>query len=248
MNRVGIVAALASEARALAPEQRALAAGGEVLELEDDALLSVSGMGWDAAHAGAERLARCGATALASFGTAGALDPALECGAVLVPREVRVLDGPALPTHARWREALLAAVPRDCQVSDGALLTSRVPLGSRLDKAIAWRETGCVAVDMESAAVAQLAVAAAVPFLVLRVIVDTAADDLPEAVLAASGAGGGVAIGRLVLGLAFAPLSIPAVRSLARRFRIACGMLTRLAEPGLPARRALTAQYWMGAR
>ena len=246
MNRVGIVAALASEARALAPEHRALVIGGEVLELEDDALLSVSGMGWDAAHAGAQRLARGGASALASFGTAGALDPALECGAVLVPREVRVLDGPALPTHARWREALLAALPRDCQVSDGALLTSRVPLGSRLDKAIAWRETGCVAVDMESAAVAQLAAAAAVPFLVLRVIVDTAADDLPAAVLAASGAGG-VAIGRLVLGLAFAPLSIPAVRSLARRFRTACGMLTRLAEPGLPARRALTAQYWMGA-
>ncbi len=246
MNRVGIVAALASEARALAPGHRALVAGGEVLELEDDALLSVSGMGWDAAHAGAERLARAGASALASFGTAGALDPSLECGAVLVPREVRVLDGPALPTHARWREAVLAALPRDCQVSDGALLTSRVPLGSRLDKAIAWRETGCVAVDMESAAVAQLAAAAAVPFLVLRVIVDTAADDLPEAVLAASGAGG-VAIGRLVLGLAFAPLSIPAVRSLARRFRTACGTLTRLAEPGLPARRALTAQYWMGA-
>jgi adenosylhomocysteine nucleosidase len=246
LNRVGIVAALASEARALAPEHRALAPRGEVLALEDHALLSVSGMGWDAAHAGAERLVRSGATALASFGTAGALDPALECGAVIVPREVRVLDGPALPTHARWREALLAALPRDCQVSDGALLTSAVPLGSRLDKAIAWRESGCVAVDMESAAVAERAAAAAVPFLVLRVIVDTAADDLPEAVLAASGAGG-VAIGRLVLGLAFAPVSIPAVRSLARRFRIACGMLARLAEPGLPARRALTAQHGVGA-
>ena len=243
MNRVGIVAALASEARALAPEDLSVAAGGGVLELDDEALLTVSGMGWDAAHAGALRLAQAGATALASFGTAGGLDPSLECGAVLVPREVRVLDGPPLPTSTRWREAVQAALPRDCQVSDGALLTSRVPVGSRLEKAIAWRETGCVALDMESAAVARFAQDAAVPFVVLRVIVDTAAEELPEAVLAAS-SGGEVAVGRLVLGLALAPWSIPAVRRLARRFRTACAMLSRLAEHGLPARRALTEARW----
>lgn len=247
MRRVGIVAALASEARALAPEHRSLAVGGEVLQLEDEALLTVSGMGWDAARAGALRLAQAGATALASFGTAGALDPTLECGAVLVPREVRVLDGPSVPTHASWREAVRAAVPRGCQVSDGAMLTSTVPLGSRLDKTLAWRETGCVAVDMESAAVGQFAADAAVPFLVLRVIVDTAADELPEAVLAASRAGQ-VAIGRLLLGLALAPWSIPAVRALARRFRIARDVLARVAEPGLPARLALTTARWQEAR
>ena len=246
MNRVGIVAALASEARALTPGQPALATGGEVVQLEDELLLTVSGMGWDAAHAGALRLARAGATALASFGTAGALDPSLECGAVLVPREVHVPEGAPLPTHARWREAVLAAMPQDCQLSDGPLLTSREPIGSRLDKAIAWRESGCVAVDMESAAVARFAADAAVPFLVLRVIVDTAADELPEAVLAASRAGQ-VAIGRLLVGLALAPWSIAAVRELARRFRVACDMLSRLAEPGLPVRRALSGERWREA-
>ncbi len=247
MSRVGIVAALAAEARALAPEPLSVAAGGGVVQLEDEALLTVSGMGWDAAHAGALRLAQAGATALASFGTAGGLDPALGCGAVIVPGEVRVLDGPPLPTHARWREAVRAALPRDCEVSDGALLTSRVPLGSRIDKAIAWRESGCVAVDMESAAVGHFARDAAVPFLVLRVIVDSAADELPEAVLAASG-GGQIALGRLVLGLALAPWSIPAVRALARRFRTARERLASLAEPAMPVRRALTTERWRESR
>lgn len=246
MNRVGIVAALASEARALAPGHPALVTGGEVVQLEDESLLTVSGMGWDAAHAGALRLARAGATAFASFGTAGALDPSLECGAVLVPREVHGPEGEPLPTHARWREAVLAAMPHDCQLSDGPLLTSREPIGARLDKAIAWRESACVAVDMESAAVARFAADAAVPFLVLRVIVDTAADELPEAVLAASRAGQ-VAIGRLLVGLALAPWSIAAVRELARRFRVACDMLSRLAEPGLPVRRALSGERWREA-
>lgn len=219
-----------------------MASAGEVVQLDDNALLTVSGMGWEAAQAGAQRLARAGATALASVGTAGGLDPALRCGAVLVPREAHVLEGQPLAVHAPWRAAVLAALPRDCQFSEGALLTSRIPVGSRLDKAIAWRETGCVAVDMESAAVAGFARDAAVPFLVLRVIVDTATDELPEAVLAASGAAE-VAIGRLLLGLARAPWSIAAVRQLAGRFRLACDTLARLAEPGLPVRRALTAPY-----
>lgn len=239
MNRVGIVAALAPEARALAPEPAASVADGEVVQLDEEALLTVSGMGWDAASAGALRLARAGATALASFGTAGALDPALECGAVLVPREVRVLDGPPLPTHVRWGEAVRSALPRECHFSAGPLLTSREPIGSRLEKRIAWRESGCVAVDMESAAVARFAADAAVPFLVLRVIVDTAADELPGAVLTASHCGE-IAVGRLLLALALAPWQISAVRQLARRFRLACGVLARLGEPGLPVRRALS--------
>ena len=242
MNCVGIVAALASEARALAPEQRSLATGG-VFKLDDDALLTVSGMGWDAAQAGALRLAEAGATALASFGTAGGLDPALRCGTVLVPSEVAVPDELTLPTDPRWRQAVRGALPRDCIVSDAPLLTSRVPIGTRLDKALAWRESGCAAVDMESAAVARFAAAAAVPFVVLRVVVDTAADELPLAVLAAS-RGGEVQIGRLVLGLALAPWSIGAVRELARRFRTACDELSRIAAPDLPARLALTDGRW----
>ena len=242
MNRVGIVAALASEAHALAPERRALSVGG-VFELDDDALLTVSGMGWDAAQAGALRLAEAGATALASFGTAGGLDPALRCGTVLVPREVAMADEPAVATDPRWREAVRTALPRRCIVSDAPLLTSRVPIGARLDKALAWRESGCAAVDMESAAIARFAAAAAVPFMVLRVVVDTAADELPAAVLAAS-RGGEVQVGRLVLGLALAPWSIGAVRDLARRFRIACDELSRVAAPDLPARRALTDGRW----
>ncbi len=240
MSCVGIVVALASEARAFAPDAAAAAGKGEVVQLEDNALLTVSGMGWDAAEAGAGRLVRSGATALASIGTAGGLDPALRCGAVLVPREAHMLEGEPLAAHASWRAALLAALPRDCQVSEDPLLTSRVPVGSRLDKAIAWRETGCAAIDMESAAVARVAASAAVPFVVLRVVVDTAGDELPEPVVAAS-RGGELALGRLLWGLALTPWNVAAVHRLARRFRTACAMLARLGEADLPARRALTA-------
>jgi hypothetical protein len=99
---------------------------------------------------------------------------------------------------------------------------------------------------MESASVARFAAAAAVPFVVLRVVLDSAGEELPEPVIAAS-RGGEVAVGRLLLGLALAPWSIAAVHRLARHYRLARDVLGRLAEPGLPARRALT-RPWGEAR
>lgn len=238
MIQVGIVAALAREARALAPESGAADRRDASIHPLADAMLAVSGMGWEAAASAARRLIQAGATALASVGTAGALAPGLQSGAIMLPEEVVALETAAFPTNARWWEALAGALPRG-QVYAGRLLTSRQPLGLRLDKAIARRETACVAVDMESAAIAAIAAEAGLPFIAVRVIVDTASEDLPHAVLAASGKGQ-VAIGRLLSGLVCAPWEIGSLIRLARRFRTACDVLTGIGEPGMPARRALT--------
>ncbi len=243
IGRVGIVVALAREARAFAPDiaSRDALQDGSVHGLAD-AMLTVSGMGWDAAAAAARRLVQAGAMALASVGTAGALDRALESGAIMLPEEVVAPEGDALPTHALWWQALSQVLPRG-QVYAGRLLTTRLPLGLRLDKAIARRETACVALDMESAAIAQVAAGAGLPFIAVRVIVDTAGEDLPGAVLAAS-AQAKVSTGRLLAGLARAPWEVGAVIHLAGRFRTACAVLSGIGEPGLPARRALTELNW----
>lgn len=203
-----------------------------------DAVLAVSGMGWEAGGAAARRLVQAGATALASVGTAGALVPGLESGTIMLPEEVVALEAETLPTDARWWEALAGVLPRG-QVYAGRLLSARRPIGLRLEKAIARRETACLAVDMESAAIAAVAAEAGLPFIALRVIVDVATEDLPRAVLAAS-TGESVSIARVLAGLARAPWEIGALLKLARRFRRACAVLTGIGEPGLPARQALT--------
>ena len=244
MSRVGIVTALSREARALAPEMAGGAdVGGARVYRLAEALLAVSGMGWEAALAGTRALMGAGVTALASVGTAGALDPALGCGSIVLPREVVSLEGEsAMRTDPRWRQALERALPGE-RVCSGRLLSTRQPLGSRIEKAIAWRETHSVAVDMESAAVARAAAEAGLPFIAVRVIVDTAGEDLPRAVLAASG-GAHPSLLKLLAGLALAPREIGALIRLARRFRAACAVLASIGEPGLPARRALTAADW----
>ena len=242
MKPIGIVSALAAEARTLGQAARH---GAELRQLADGALLAVSGMGGTAAAAAARRLVLAGATALASFGMAGGLDPTLICGTVLLPEEVVSVEGVksaagAAMTSPHWRQRLRAALPASCIAWGGRLLTSDRPIARPAAKSDAWRSTGAAAVDMESGAIAQVAGQAGLPFVALRVVVDTAADELPKAVLAAS-SGGQVRVGRLLAGLLLAPRDIGALIRLSARYRIASGTLAAVARPGSASRRALIA-------
>lgn len=239
MKPIGIVSALAAEARTLGPAARHSA---ELRRLADGALLAVSGIGEGAAAAAARRLVLAGAGGLASFGMAGGLDPTLICGAVLLPEEVAAYDGAdpraATATSPEWRQRLRAALPASCIACGGSLLSSGRPIGRIDAKAAAWRNSRAAAVDMESAAIAQVAGQAGLPFIALRVIVDTAADELPAAVIAAS-SGGPLRIGTLIAGVLRAPGDVGALIRLSARYRIASRVLAAVVRPGSAARRAL---------
>ena len=95
LRSMGVIAAMAAEARALRPLRQTT--GG--LHLRDDGtLVSISGIGADAATSAAQSLASGGATALMSFGLAGGLDPALRPGSIVLPDQVMRRDGPAFAT------------------------------------------------------------------------------------------------------------------------------------------------------
>jgi nucleoside phosphorylase len=155
-----------------------------------------------------------------TFGMAGGLDPALKPGSVVIPREVISPDGTRYAACRAWREQVAAAVSALRAVSEGNLLTSTQAIETPADKAAAFHTTGAAAVDMESAAVAEIAAKHNLPFIAVRVIVDTAADMLPRAVVAASRAGK-VQLARLIGGLILAPREIASMIRLAQRYRIA---------------------------
>ena len=235
MKPIGIVSALTAEARTLGP---AAPHSAGLRRLPEGALLAVSGIGAAAAAAAARRLVLAGAGGLVSFGMAGGLDPTLCCGTVLLPETVAAMDGSgAAATAHAWRERLRVAMPPGCVIRGGTLLTSERPVG-RAAKADAYRSSRACAVDMESAALAQVAGQAGLPFIVLRVVVDTAGDELPGAVIAAS-PGGELRTARLILGLLRAPGELGPLLRLAMRYRIAGKALSAVARAGSPARRAL---------
>jgi adenosylhomocysteine nucleosidase len=227
LNVAGVVAALTSEARALGPVKRG---GAGRLALNDGTLVAVSGMGVAAADA-ARSLVEAGATALVSWGMAGALDPELEAGDVCLPSEVVASDGRSFTTARHWREPLAVSISAQRRVACGRLLTSSQAISTASAKEAAFRRTGAAAVDMESSVVAQIAALHGMPFIAVRVIVDTAADAVPSAVLAASH-GGQVHLWQLLWGLVLAPADLAPLLRLARRYRVATRSLAAVADAG----------------
>jgi adenosylhomocysteine nucleosidase len=222
LNAVGVVVALEAEARTLGPAVRRR---DGLFLLSDGALLAVGGMGGALAALAARHLVDAGAAALMSFGLAGGLDPLLRAGTVVLPSEVISRGGARFLTSTGWREQLCGAIAKQRPVGCGTLLTSPQPIGAVAEKAAAFRETGAVAVDMESLDVAEVSAAHNLPFIAVRVIVDTATDALPRSVVTASHQGQ-VNIRRLIGGLAVAPLDLIALIRLARAYRAATRSLS----------------------
>ncbi len=230
LNGLGIVAALAAESRSLgaaSPDRR------KATLLEDGTLLIVSGVGPAAARAGARRLVAEGVGALLSWGMAGALDPHIAAGALIMPAEVISPEGQVFRSAPEWRARVSAAMPSRHPVSCGGLLTCSEPLRSPAAKSEAFRRTGAIAVDMESSAVAEVAAGVRLPFLAVRAIVDTAADEVPRsAVMALAPEAGGLRVGRLLAALARAPGELPALLRLGARYRKALRALALVARTG----------------
>ncbi len=227
-----MVAALAAEARALG---RATPAQDGLARLHDGTLVAVSGMGCTAAARGAVRLVDAGARALVSFGLAGALDPALPPGAIIVADTVLLEGGGrSLSAAQRWgervRESLVALGVGPLE--RGRLLTSPRLLAAAADKADAFQRTRAAAVDMESFAIAEVAEVHGLPFLAVRVVVDRAADELPRALEEVTDSSGVLSLGRLLGRVLCAPSSLRPVLRLGRRYRAARRSLRRIARAG----------------
>jgi len=239
LSTAGVVAALDLEARTLSPRTRRR---DGLFEVGDGTLVAVSGMGRAAAAAAAGALVDAGATALVSWGLAGGLDPALQAGAICLPSMVVSWDGATFATDLHWREILTAAISGRLVVVNGKLLTSAAAIEDVAAKAAAFGETGAVAVDLESAGVAQFAVTNKLPFVAVRAIVDTAGDTIPRAVMAA-GSGGRVRLARLILGIAASPREIAPVMRLAKRYRAAARALRAVGRTGALAPLAFGAAH-----
>jgi adenosylhomocysteine nucleosidase len=176
------------------------------------------------------------AKCLISFGIAGGLAPHLRPGDVVLSTEV-------IGDDRRWRaneafDCEFGSLVRRIAAAEGPVLGSRDILATEEDKARAWRDTGALAVDLESAIVARAAAAAGIPFLVLRTIADPSTRALPPAALIPLSPDGTPAFLRVLAEVMRRPRQIGALYGLARDTRQA---LTALAGPARALRGAFAA-------
>jgi hopanoid-associated phosphorylase len=213
---IGVVTGLVAEARCLRQGQsRFVCTGGCSTR----------------ARAGAERLVKQDVCALCSFGLAGGLHPDLPSGSLLLPETVVLPDGGRIETDSIWRERLsyLARTahlnPISMTVVGSDDLVATPSAKQRLREASA-----AAAVDMESHAVGEVAAAARLPFVVVRVIADAHDEAIPEAARQGLGAEGEIRPLAVLLELMRRPSETGSLIRLGRGGGRALGALRRVAS------------------
>ena len=213
-HRVGVVTGLASEAAVISAILADTALEAEVV---------CAGASSQRAAELSRQLVAEGSEALLSFGVAGGLAPDLDCGDLIVAHGVQGTDGDDLATDSAWRSALT-----------GLLDEMAVSYRDAADRAAAFADSGCLAVDMESAALAGVAAKAGLPFLAVRAIADRAGDALPALVDTAIKPDGRPAVGRVLAALVRRPSDIPATLRLGRQTELALARLRMLEAAKAP--------------
>jgi adenosylhomocysteine nucleosidase len=218
--KIGVVAALAREARCFRQ------AGDP-----DSLLVCVSGVGASSAQQAAVHLLKGGANLLISWGTAGGLAPALSSGTLLLPERILNRQGRIFEVDAHWRGRLQADYPADLPLVGGDLLQVDTLVTEVHQKQQLFAQYQANAVDMESAAVAEAAQQAGVPFLAVRSIVDPADFVLPAWLPPLLTANGRIKIGSLLKQLCTAPSRLRPLLQLSSHFTAAKTTLKRVDIP-----------------
>ncbi|HYR57857.1 MAG TPA: hypothetical protein VEO95_04480 [Chthoniobacteraceae bacterium] len=156
---IAIIFALPNESREF---RRSLAASSFASQVR----VSHSGAGPAAAARHVGRALADRPEMLIATGFAGGLDPALRSGDIVIATN---FSDSALIARARPRRSL----------HFGALTSVALPVESIAAKSTLARDTGAIAVDMETAPVAAACVRAGVPLLAARVISDPSGEALP---------------------------------------------------------------------
>jgi len=131
---------------------------------------------------------REGVNAMISTGYCGALDPKLRIGDIVVSDDTQLTSDRA---YAR-----------------GLLITRDRVAATAAEKRALREQTGAIAVDMESSAVKDRAEALGIPYACIRVVSDTAEEDMPLDFNRFRGADGHFSRGRIALAAMARPFSV----------------------------------------
>jgi hopanoid-associated phosphorylase len=184
------------------------------------------------AFTGAEHLLRNGADALVSFGIAGALEPTLKPGQIILAENVINGTGKQFKTDAIWYRTLTETLAPHVKFTCGSIVTMKNAATTPTEKASLFARTGALAVDMESSGVAAAAARHNIPFIAIRAIADPASRLLPKSALAGLAPDGTTRPLAVLLELALHPWELPGLLLLGRDTSTALGGLRRVAALG----------------
>ena len=180
--------------------------------------ISVSGIGKETAYKSAKKAISKGAFLLISSGTATALSPEVKTGDLIIPEMILSSHGEKLrvPYHKEIVEEFKKI--KGTHILFGPLLEAEDVIVHPTEKRKWHQETGCIAADMESAALLKAASEAKVPFLCIRSISDSLEMEIPKWLLMCLKEDGNISISLMVKGILLHPFDLYHLIRLARGF------------------------------
>lgn len=224
---IGIVVALPEELSTLTGQKLSQ---GDCVSISENILLTLAGAGPVNAERAARLLISKGADKLISWGCAAALAPNLKPGDLVLAEQLLSEQQQSFLTEADWRQHLHNLLDKHLSISGGTLAESSHIVAGRDDKQHLYRQTGAVALDMESCAIAKAAQQAKLPCIVVRAIADPATMSLPQAVSQALNSHGQVELGKLLRFLLTHPWEVPDLIKLGLHFYAARKTLKTVAK------------------
>ncbi|MFT5350884.1 MAG: adenosylhomocysteine nucleosidase [Gammaproteobacteria bacterium] len=219
MTKIGIIAALRSEARCLSGDKLR---PGVPHDISHRLSLVLSGMSEARVNTCIESLLAQKLDGLISFGTAGALSTGMNSGDIVVPENIFDDMGNIYSVSSDWRDTILQHLTScPATILKGDLLTTNRVISDIETKKDLREKTGAIAVDMESAHITAAANRHNLPTVTLRFIVDDANMSIPNSILNSTDAFGQVKVLSLATKILLRPLLIQDLIKLGRGFRAA---------------------------
>ena len=223
----GIVAALPEELSTLTSKK---IDRGCCVFITDTIVLASSGAGANNARTASELLIAQGATRLISWGCAAALSETLKPGDLVLADTLIDAELTQLNIHPEWLRFTKNLLSTHLKVHAGSLAESNSIIATGKDKKHLHTQTGAVALDMESIAIAKVARQNNLPFLAIRAIADPVNMDLPKAINHSLSNEGDIVLSKLLLFAVLHPAELPGLIKLGLHFNAAKNTLKLIAK------------------
>jgi hopanoid-associated phosphorylase len=213
----GIIVALPNEISSLTSEK---ANKEDCIFINASTVIACSGAGPENAAIAAQLLINKGAERLISWGCAAALKANLHPGDLVIPQTLLTERHEELTIASPWLNKVLDQLS-SLNPYTGSLVESSFIVADSEEKKAIYKQTRAIALDMESVAVARMAIQNNLPVVVIRCIADPVSMDLPKAVSYALNDQGDIKLVKLLCFLLTHPTELPGLIKLGLHFNAA---------------------------
>ena len=222
----GIIVALPNEISSLTSKK---ANKRDCIFINDSTVIACSGADPENAATAAQLLINKGAKRLISWGCAAALKANLHPSDLVIPQTLLTERHEELTIASPWLNKVLDQLS-SLNPYTGSLVESSFIVADSEEKKVIYKQTRAIALDMESVAVARMAIQNNLSILVIRCIADPVSMNLPKAVSYALNDQGDIKLVKLLWFLLTHPTELPGLIKLGLHFNAAKNKLKLVAR------------------